>query len=49
LRRRTVWSIYSAELQLLMPIEVTNGLQNPISADFQTGLRLTEQIQPKNA
>ena len=27
-----VWSIYSAELQLLIPMEVTNGLQVPISA-----------------
>ena len=27
-----VWSIYSAELQLVISIEVTNGLQKPISA-----------------
>ena len=47
--RKPVQSKYSAELQLLIPIEVTNGLQNPISAGFQTGLRLTEQIQRKNA
>ena len=42
-----VWSIYSAELQLLIPFEVTNGLQKPISAGFQTGLYLTEQIRPE--